>query len=143
MTAMQHHNWFVLAVFAMLCFVVTALIIKQLTLIEPQTESINFYFCFATTVVFLLFSLLKGTRLVISSGSIKWFTLLAIIAAAANYFSVSAIRLAPNPGYVTGVRAFETLIIGVLAVFVFGSEITATKMIGIVLSVSGLIMLSR
>jgi hypothetical protein len=86
---------------------------------EPQSEIINFYFFLLTTVVFLVFSLFKGTHLVISTGSIKWFALLAIVAAAANYFSVTAIRAAPNPGYVTGIRAFETVIIAVVAVFVF------------------------
>jgi drug/metabolite transporter (DMT)-like permease len=135
-------RWLILSFFAMLCFVSVALIIKKLTLTEPQSEVINFYFFLFTTIVFLGLLLSKGTRAVISVSSIKWFALLAVVAAAANYFSVAAIRNAPNPGYVTGVRGFESGITALVAVMLFKSEITATKFIGIILTLGGLILLS-
>jgi hypothetical protein len=62
MKTVQQINWFILALFAMVCFVGIALIIKRLTLTEPQSEIINFYFFLLTTVVFLVFSLLRVTR---------------------------------------------------------------------------------
>jgi hypothetical protein len=122
-------SWVALSVLAMFSFVWVALIIKRLTLIEPQAEIINFYFFLLTTAVFLGLLLFKGTRLVISSGSIKWFVLLAVAGAEANYFSVTAIRSAPNPGYVTGIRGFEAGITAVVAATLFKSEITGTKFI--------------
>lgn len=135
-------NWLVLSFFAMLCFASVALIIKKLTLTEPQSEVINFYFFLFTTIVFLGLSLSKGTRLITPPDSIKWFALLAVVAAAANYFSVAAIRSAPNPGYVTGIRGFEASITALVSVMLFKSEMTATKFIGIVLTIGGLILLS-
>jgi multidrug transporter EmrE-like cation transporter len=68
--------------------------------------------------------------------------LLAVVGAAANYFSVTAIRYAPNPGYVTGIRGFEAGITAVAAATLFKSEITSTKFIGIMLTIAGLILLS-
>jgi drug/metabolite transporter (DMT)-like permease len=135
-------SWLILSLFAMFCFVGVALIIKKLTITEPRTEVINFYFFLFTTIVFFGFLLSKGTRPVLSTGSIKWFALLAIVAAAANYFSVAAIGSAPNPGYVTSIRGFEAGITALVAVFLFKSELTATKLIGIVLTIGGLILLS-
>jgi drug/metabolite transporter (DMT)-like permease len=135
-------TWVALSLLAMSCFVGVALIVKRLTLTEPQAEVINFYFFLLTTVVFLVLSLFKGTRLVISPGSIKWFVLLAAVGAAANYFSVTAIRSAPNPGYVTGIRGFEAGITAVVAATLFKSEITGTKFTGIILTIAGLILLS-
>ena len=136
-------TWIALSLFAMLCFVAVALIIKKLTLTETQTEVVTFYFFLFTAIVFLGLLLFKGTIPNVSSGSIKWFVLLAIVAAGANYFSVSAIRAAPNPGYVTGIRGFEAGITAPLAATLFKSQITATKFMGIVLIICGLVLLSR
>lgn len=136
-------NWLLYSLFAMVGFAAIGLIIKQLTIIEPKAEIINFYFFLFTALAFFVFSIFKGTRLAISTDTYKWLIVLAIVAVAANYFSVTAIRLAPNPGYVTGIRAFETVIIVIAAFFLFNSEISATKFMGIILSTCGLILLSR
>jgi drug/metabolite transporter (DMT)-like permease len=135
-------SWPNLSLLAMLGFVGVALIIKKLTITELRTEVINFYFFLFTTIVFLGLLVSKGTRPVLSLSSIKWFALLAIVAATANYFSVAAIRAAPNPGYVTSIRGFEAGITALVAVVLFKSEITATRFIGIVLMIGGLILVS-
>jgi len=135
-------TWVAASFMAMFCFIAVALIIKRLTLTESHTEVINFYFFLLTTIVFFGLLLFKGTRLVVPPGTIKWFVVLAVVSAAANYFSVTAIRAAPNPGYVTAIRGFEAGITAIVAVTLFKSEITATKFTGIILTIGGLILVS-
>lgn len=135
-------NWLAYSFVAMISFVVMILLFKKLTVMEPKTEVINFYFFLFTAVAFFFFAIIKKVQLEFPSKSLPLFILIAIIAVIANYASVSAIRSAPNPGYVRGIQTLEVVIITIAALFLFKSEITPIKFIGILLSVCGVILLS-
>ncbi|HEY0020855.1 MAG TPA: DMT family transporter [Longimicrobium sp.] len=135
-------NWVAYSFVAMLGFAAMQLIFKRLTQLEPKTEVINFYFFLFSTVGFLVLLAVRKTRLLPRPESVPLFVAIALIAVVANYCVVSAIRSAPNPGYVTGIRAFETVIIVFAAMLIFQSELTPIKLAGIALSVCGLVLLS-
>lgn len=135
-------NWLFYSLVAMISFAVMILIFKKLTTLEQRTEVINFYFFLFTTTAFSLFVFFRQVQLQIPIDSLPLLILLAIIAVVANYCSITAIRLAPNPGYVRGIQSFEVVVITVLAVFLFQSDINLTKLIGIALSLCGIILLS-
>jgi drug/metabolite transporter (DMT)-like permease len=144
-SAMKRDNqvsWVLYSIIAMIGFATMILLFKKLTIMEPKTEVINFYFFMFTSIAFFLFSTLRKVQLHFPGKSLALFILLAVIAVVANYASVSAIRSAPNPGYVRGIQSFEVVIITIAAFFLFRSEITTVKVIGMLLSLCGVVLLS-
>jgi drug/metabolite transporter (DMT)-like permease len=126
----------------MISFAAMMLLFKKLTATTMLPEVINFYFFLFSTIAILIFNLLRGTKLELPSNSIYIFVLAALIAVVANYFSISAIKSAPNPGYSRAIQGFDVVIITISSVFLFGAQITIVKAAGIALSICGLILLS-
>jgi uncharacterized membrane protein len=89
-----------------------------------------------------MFIFLRRTSLELPPKSIPLFVIIAIIAVVYNYFSVSAIGSAPNPGYVEAITSFRVVIILMLSVLIFGSNITPIRVMGIALCTGGLILIS-
>lgn len=135
-------NWVTYSFISMVSFAAMMLLFKKLTETSMLPEVINFYFFLFSTIAFLIFNLLRRTKLELPSSSIYIFVLAALIAISANYFSISAIKIAPNPGYSKAIQSFDVVIISVSSIFLFGAKITMVKAAGIVLSVCGLILLS-
>lgn len=135
-------SWVTYSFLGMLAFAAMQLVLKRLTQLEPKIEVINFYFFLFSTAGFLLLSAMRGTKLVPSAESVPWFAAAGAIAVLANFWVISALRSAPNPGYVSGIRAFEMVIIAGATVFLYGSELTPTRIAGIALAATGVILLS-
>lgn len=134
-------NWISYAFLGMTFFAAMQLIFKKLTTLEVPTEIINFYFFLFSTVAFFIFSFSRQTNLTFPIKLFPVFVLLALIAVVANYCSISAIRSAPNPGYVTGITSFNATIITLASVFLYQSDLSPIKLAGIGLSLGGLILL--
>lgn len=56
--------------------------------------------------------------------------------------SISAIRSAPNPGYSEAIKSFYVVIVTIASFFVFGSELSAKKVMGILMTVAGLFLIA-
>ena len=135
-------NWVACSFISMISFSAMMLLFKKLTETNMLPGVINFYFFLFSTVAIFLFNVIRGTKLELPSNSIYIFVLTALIAVAANFFSISAMKLAPNPGYAKAIQSFDVSIITIASVFLFGSQITIAKAAGIVFSVLGLMLLS-
>jgi len=135
-------NWIYYSIITVFSFTMMSLIFKKLTMLEPKTEIINFYFFFFSTLAISGSLFLRQIKFRIQSNTIPLFLLLALIAVFGNYASISAIRLAPNPGYVKGIQTLEVVLLTIASYFLFRSEITVTKVIGAILAVCGVILLS-
>lgn len=135
-------NWVTYSFISMVSFASMMLLFKKLTETTMLPEVINFYFFLFSTIAFLIFNLVRRTKVELPSNSIYIFILAALIAISANYFSISAIKTAANPGYSKAIQAFDVVIVTISSIFLFGSPITMIKAAGIVLSVCGLILLS-
>ncbi len=59
-----------------------------------------------------------------------------------NDFLVRGFAVAPNPGYVQGVLTLNVVAISLIAVFLFGSELSLFKSVGVILTVIGVVILS-
>lgn len=118
------------------------IIFKKLTNFHLKPEIINFFFFLFTTLAFLALILLKKTPLEIPTKSIPLFVIIAIIAIAYNYFSISAIASAPNPGYVEAITSLRVVVILAASILFFGSEITPMKLIGIAFCILGIFIIS-
>ena len=65
----------------------------------------------------------------------------AFFAFTVNLLSIKGISLAPNPGYHEAIRNTNVLFITLLAIPLFSASINKQKMIGIVSTVAGIVVL--
>ena len=135
-------SWVLSSLIAMVSITIMMMLFKRLTVYAIPAESINFYFFLLTTFAFLILMILKGTSFLLPVSSIPIFFLLATVAVAFNYFSIVAIRDAPNPGYVEAITSFRLVAISLLSVLLFGSEFAAKHVVGILFVVVGLILVA-
>lgn len=135
-------NWIGQSFISMISITLLVILFKKITLFKIESEVINFYFFFGTTMLFGIFTLLKKSNFAIPSASIPYFISAAIIAILYNYFSISAIKSAPNPGYVEAIVSFRVVIILIASTILFNSGITPIKFIGICLCTAGLILIN-
>ncbi|HIE02251.1 MAG TPA: hypothetical protein EYP59_18545 [Thiotrichaceae bacterium] len=135
-------NWFWQAVISMVFFSAVTLLFKVLVDTKLKSEIINFYFFLFTTLGFLGFLLFRETTLKIPLNTLPTFGLLTLVALVANYYGLKALAAAPNPGYVSSIQEFKAVIVLIAAVFLFNSELSFTKGLGILFCFIGIILLS-
>ena len=135
-------NWVVASFLSMFSFAIMILILRKVTELKLMPEVVNFYFFLFTAIGFLCFVLLRRAPLTLSAGALPFFILVAAVAVAANFYSITAIAAAPNPGYVRGIEALSAAVITLAALYLFGAEINSLKLVGIGFSVVGVILIS-
>lgn len=136
-------SWLAQAIIATLCFAVMILLFSQLTQLGIQTTVINFYFFAFSAVGFLFVGLVvQKTPLVFPIQSLALFLALGCISVVANYFALSAISNAPNPGLVRTVQSMEAVFVTIGAVFLYNAKVEPRQAIGIILMLLGLFLIS-
>ncbi len=68
---------------------------------------------------------------------IPWLVLASVFSLLGNYFDLTALKLAPNPGYASTLKATQIIIITLVAPFLFSSSLTPLKMFGVFLVLTG------
>lgn len=106
----------------------------------------------AAVILFVLFSvaaLLYGAHLLVNRTSFNvggWPLILIVLAAicsyVANLLQVKSIALAPNPGYVFAIVSLNVVLVTVASYFLFSSEITLVRGIGIMLGIIAVALIS-
>ena len=77
------------------------------------------------------------------SGTVLYLVLAAgVLSYIGNAFQFRATALAPNPGYAIAVVSVQVVLVTVLSLFLFGSDFSTTKGLGVLLSLCGVILLS-
>jgi drug/metabolite transporter (DMT)-like permease len=135
-------SWIVSSIISALAFAGVSLLLKRLTQFSFSSEIINLYFWLTTSIAFFLFVIYKKTSFTVSKESWIWFLILALVAFVANYFSVEAIKLAPNPGYVRAIQASRIVLVTLLSVFLFQSEFTIRTLLGVIVIIGGVILIT-
>lgn len=122
---------------ASFCFSAMTLLFRKLADLGTNTESINVFFFAGATVALWLFARSRQVVLSLSSSALPWLLLTVGLAVGSNYFSISALRNAPNPGYVTALRVLDIVIVTMASVILFRLPVTPTKLLGIGLCIAG------
>ena len=135
-------NWIFAAIISSIAFAGIPLLLKKLTQYSLTSEIINFYFWLITSMTFLAFAIYRKSSFKIDKGSLVWFLVLSVVAFFANYFSIIALKLAPNPGYVRAIQSANIVLITVSSIFLFGSTISIKTILGITLILGGLYLLT-
>lgn len=68
--------------------------------------------------------------------------LVGVLALIGNIFLISGIRSAPNQGYALSVAGLSTVLVGLISVFIFKSELTLITGLGILFAIVSIILFS-
>jgi len=136
--------WYLFSFIALGSFTIYALITKWvLNLKIPENRYL--LFVFTGSLLGLLLINFQSLRTFMSQDLILSFLLWGVLAAVfsfiANLSEVKAIKLAPNTGYVQAVRSANMIPTLFLSVWLFNSSISILKFLGVLVIVSGLMIL--
>ncbi len=68
--------------------------------------------------------------------------LIGVCSGMSTVFAIKSINLAPNPGYSVAIYSANFVLLSIVSIFVFNSPLTATKFLGVLATLIGLILLS-
>ena len=135
-------SWIAHSALATIFFVGVILFIKALTNQQLEAEILNLYFFLSTAAGFALVALFRQSEFSVPSTTYVLFLGLAVTAVAYNLFIVKAIEIAPNPAYPLAILSANVVIIALASFVLFSSEINLVKMIGVVLTTVGVVLVS-
>ena len=70
------------------------------------------------------------------------FLITAIAIFFVNHFTIKALKLSPNPGYVIAIQNISTVLVTLISVVMLNAELSSLKSLGIVFVVIGVCLLS-
>ncbi len=135
-------SWIFYALFALFSFAGMILLFKKITMEGvPPLVLLLFLFLIAGTL-YLAQTLFTRTKVSLSVPVFLLILAAAILSYAGNLFYLKAIGLAPNPGYAVAVVGLQAGVIAFGAFFLFNSELSLIKGVGLLLAILATILLS-
>ncbi len=135
-------TWFVAALAGMFSFSCMALILKKLTY-TLSTPIILFYVFAFTAVLYLSLSIKQGLKFNVGWQAIILLGMASVLALIGNLGDLQALKLAPNPGYASAVKAAQILVITFAALFIFPDQkLSAQGLFGVLLVASGVALIA-
>ncbi len=136
-------NWLWYAILGTLSLSGMFLTIKKLGLLGVKTGVILVYLFVVAGTLFLLYNLVSKNNIIVKEGNVLMFLILVgIFSFLGNFFSTKSIISAPNPGYSLVITSFNIVLITVASYFLFKSELTTIKLLGMVIALIGLIIVA-
>ena len=136
-------NWLGYAVLGTLSLSAMFLTIKKLGTIEVKTSIILVYLFTVASILFIVYNLINKNNFIITEN--KTFALLILVGIFSflgNLFLTKSMLLAKNPGYTNAISSANVVLVTTFAYFLFKSEITITKLIGIIITLTGVIIVA-
>jgi len=135
-------NWFLAAVAGMLSFACMALTLKKLTYLLSSPIILLYVFA-VTTLLYLVLSVKRGLEFGLSLQAVGLIGLSSLFAFIGNLADTEALRLAPNPGYASAVKAGQIIVITFAALLLFPDQkLSLQGVFGVILVFSGVIIIA-
>ncbi len=131
--------WLIYAFFAFFGYFMVNLIFKLVSAENPYLMSLVLYSCATLAVLPIL---LSERTTAVSFRSVGLAALAGIFSVIATVFALKSIKLAPNPGYSVAIYSANFVLLALLSVLIFGSELTLQRMLGVVGIFVGIVLLS-
>ena len=134
--------WIILSLIAAACFTFMYIAFKYLQVanVNPLVTLVYIFF-FGLILNFIHLSVEK-----LSLSLNKQLLFLLIVTSICSYVGnlaiIKAMALAPNPGYASAVSSSQVILLTVVSVYLFGSDLDTMKAIGVVLCVIGVALVS-
>lgn len=132
-------TWVIFAFVSLLGYTLVNLLYKPISKENPLLMAFIIYG--SATIIILILLFIQG-NFSISSKSTAIAIIIGLSSAFATIFAIKSINLAPNPGYSVAIYSASFVFIAVASVFLFSSTLTIKKVIGILATLIGLILLS-
>ena len=133
-------QWY--AMVAMACFAAMQLMFKHLTRVGMTSPAILVVVFPLASVLYLLHVGTLRTPLALTGANVALLSVAAVLSYVGNLCSVRAMAAAPNPGYATAIVSVHALVITLVAVALFGVELSPLKGLGVLLCVLGIALLA-
>lgn len=134
-------NWLLYAVLGTLSLSGMFLAIKKLGTIDIKPNTILVYLFIVASILFIVYNIItKNNLLVAEKNTLLLLMLVGIFSFLGNLFLTKSMLLAKNPGYTLVISSTNVILVTVGSYFLFKSEITITKLIGMVIALIGIIM---
>jgi drug/metabolite transporter (DMT)-like permease len=135
-------SWFVAAVAGMLSFACMSLTLKKLTYLLP-TPVVLLYVFAITGTMYLVLGIKRGLQFNVGWQAIGLLGLASLFAFIGNLADLEALRLAPNPGFASAVKAGQIIVITFAALLLFPDQkLTFQGICGVLLVFCGILLLA-
>ena len=138
---MKNWNWFKLSIVNAVFISIVVLLVKR-ALNEGISTWVWLMYFYAFNAI-LLAVYLKSKKQIKKVSKLLLTLLIsaAVLGILGNVLLINAIKIAPNPGYVSAVTSTQIILVAIASIFLFKSEFTFKKGIGTFLVVLGVILL--
>jgi len=135
-------NWFIYALFGMLALSAMFLLFRKLGNMGANSFTIIIFEFLIASIILVGYASAAKVN-IIPTGNNIWYLLIAIglLGAIGNILLTQSIINAPNPGYALAIVNANVVLVTIGAFFLFGSEVTITKGIGVALALAGIILI--
>ena len=135
-------SWIIAALTGMFAFACMTLTLKKLTYSLP-TPVVLLYLFLITGGLYLVYGIKLGLRFSVSPSQLGFLGLAAAFAFIGNLGDIEALRMAPNPGYASAVKAGQIVLITFAALLLFAEQKLSWQGVGgVVLVVTGVGLLA-
>jgi len=134
--------WIVLAILASICYAGVSASLKHLeTQGIPSAVSLCLL-CLFPSILYFFHATYRGLSFKFESR--EWIVVLlaGVLSYIANLFNIKALAFAPNPGYAVAVGGTQAVVLCLAAYFIFGSELSSFKLLGVGFCILGVSLLS-
>jgi len=144
-TVNQSSKWYVLAITGAVGFTIMVLGVKEAIRIGFLPIQINLFIFGFNLLAFTMLTAKEIKGYLISNNQLRAFLpiafLMTVFSFLGNILNVKGISLAPNPGYHESIKNTQALLVTLLSVPFFGVTIDNIKLLGVLITLTGSIIL--
>ena len=134
-------EWFLLALLGLFFFAGITLIQKHLLNLGIHPVTFGVYLMGLGFVAFLITAFITKQSLTVPGNWWMFLVIIAVLALAANLLATYSFKLAPNPGYAQAIISASSVVVLVVSLFLFKSELSLIKIIGVILTIIGIFLI--
>ncbi len=134
-------DWFLLAFISLFLFAGVTLVQKHLLNLGIHPITFGLYLMAFAFIGFLITAIITKQNMIIPNVWVIFLILAGLLALFGNLAATYSFKLAANPGYTQAIISASGIVILFSSIFLFKSELTPIKLIGVLLTTIGVILL--
>lgn len=134
-------DWFLLAFISLFLLAGLTLVQKHLLNLGIHPIIFGLYLMAFAFIGFLITAIITKQKMTVPNAWIIFLILAGILALFGNLAATFSFKLAANPGYTQAIISASGIVVLFAAIFLFKSELTMIKLIGVLLTTIGVVLL--
>lgn len=132
--------WIIFSVSAAILFSAMFLVFKKLAAFGAPLSLLSV--SIGTAICCIVHLVVNRMSFTVPVSAAIWFGIASLLSYIGNYLQLRAINEGPNPGFATAIVGCQSILLMIASFYLFGSDLSVTKVVGALLCVAGVIMLS-